>query len=85
LNNKHQDSVQSIIFEDLSREDCEEMVRTKKCYKEKIYCYNGYCSTNIKHNLVHFYLQRVANIYTECKAFEVNIISENKDHKIITN
>ncbi len=29
--------------------------------------------------------QRVANIYTECEAFEVNIISENKDHKIITN
>ena len=85
LNNKHQDSVPSIIYEDLSREDCLEMVRTKKCYKEKMYCDNGYCSTNIKRNLVHYYLQRVANIYTECEAFEVNIISENKDHKIITN
>ncbi len=56
----------------------------KKCKcKEKMYCANGYCSTYIKRNLEHYYLQRVANIYTDCEAF-VNIISENKDHKIVT-
>jgi hypothetical protein len=50
----------------------------KRCYKEKMYCDNGYCSSNIKRYSVHYYLQRVAHIYTECEAFEVTLLVKTK-------
>jgi hypothetical protein len=61
------------------------MVRTKKCDKEKMFCENVYCSNNVKKELNYYYLEQLKNIFTEFEAYEVNIISENKDHKIVTN
>ena len=85
LNNKRQDSVPAEVYEDLSREDCLEMIGTKKCDNEKMFCDNGYCSNNVKKELNYYYLVQLKNIFTECEAYEVNIISENKYLKIVTN
>ena len=50
-----------------------------------MYCDNGYCVTNVQTELRYFYLTRFRIETIECEAYEVNIISENKNHKIIVN
>ncbi len=48
-----------------------------------MYCENGYCSTKL--DLNYSYFSTIINLLIECEIFQVNIISEKKEHKIIKN
>ena len=72
------------VIDSLTREDCIEMVHTRKCEKIRMNCDNNYCVTDEKPNLKYNWLQTNKYEYVYCEIYEMNIISENKDTKIFT-
>ena len=73
------------IVNELSKEDCEEMVRTKNCGKIRMSCEMGYCNTNIKPVINHYWLTEKTYEYSHCELYQIPIVSENKEVKIFTN
>ena len=77
-----------VTFEDLSSDDCIEMLRTRKCNRRRMICDNNYYSSNLNldpEKFTYSWMQLTVNKFRSCEMYEVNILSESADHKIVTN
>ena len=78
------------LIRHLRIEDCEEMVRTKKCEHRHMKCEAEYCSKNIRillegtPKVQYTWMSTTTYVYYNCEIAESTIIAENREAKIMT-
>ena len=72
----------------LTKEDCLEMVYTKKCSNNRMICNGNYCETDNSHkyvNLDYYWMHRVNQTFEECELIKQAITGENLNGPIHMN
>ena len=70
--------------QELTQEDCAEMVRTKKCGKLHMTCTNEYCISKEQPEFVYSYWSTTSQTWSECEAYAQTVEAENSVSRILT-
>ena len=69
---------------ELTKEDCAEMVRTKKCKQNSMTCANEYCSSEIKPDFVYSFFKTSGYEWDECEIYKQTVEAENAKSRILS-
>ena len=70
---------------ELTKEDCAEMVRTKKCGKNHMKCSNDYCKSDAKPEFEYSYFGTTTQEWDECEVYAQTVEAINAKSRILTN
>ena len=68
---------------DLSKEECELMVTTKRCDRQLMSCNEGYCSNEFKPNIEYSWLNTVHTTWPECNLYSKRLVAPSLKSKIL--